>query len=139
MDCYCVNCRLKYKLQKKQNFQTPAGRNFHKQTIGRFLKFCEHSVSSKDMSEPIGEFIFWTYNKRRSKISKINVFAMKISAGWGEEIVLLMKVSVGWGGNCVVYGFSVGWNNVKYIISLEKYLLNMSYINWQKSCLSNML
>jgi len=39
---------------------------------------------------------------------KINVFAMKISAGWGEEIVLLMKVSVGWGGNCVVYGFSVG-------------------------------
>jgi len=86
MDCYCVNCRLKYKLQKKQNFQTPAGRNFHKQTIGRFLKFCEHSVSSKDMSEPIGEFSFLTYNKRRSKIAKINVFAMKKSAGWGRNI-----------------------------------------------------
>ncbi|WP_347995463.1 hypothetical protein [uncultured Eubacterium sp.] len=45
-------------ISKQQNFHTPAGRNFHKQTIGRFLKFCEHSVSSKDMSEPIGEFIF---------------------------------------------------------------------------------
>ena len=47
---------------------------------------------------------------------------MKISAGWGVEILLLMKVYAGWdedtmsimnvyddwAGNCVVYGFSVG-------------------------------
>ena len=45
-------------ISRATEFPPPAGRNFHKQTIGRFLKFCEHSVSSKDMSEPIGEFIF---------------------------------------------------------------------------------
>ena len=64
-----------------------AGRNFHKQTIGRFLKFCEHSVSSKDMSEPIGEFIFLTYNKRRSKIKKSTCLLWKyLPAGEGISV-----------------------------------------------------
>ena len=31
---------------------------------------------------------------------------MKVSAGWGEEIVLLMKVSAGWDcGHSIAYGY----------------------------------
>ena len=71
-----------------------AGRNFHKQTIGRFLKFCEHSVSSKDMSEPIGEFIFLTYNKQRSKIKNQRVCYENICRlGKEYQLIIVFKIS----------------------------------------------
>ena len=63
----------------------------------RFLQFCEHSVSSKDMSEPIGEFIFWTYNKRRSKIKKSTCLLWKFLPAGVVKVVLLMDTSAGRG------------------------------------------
>ena len=32
---------------------------------------------------------------------------MNVYAGWDEDIMSLMKVYADWAGNCVVYGFSV--------------------------------
>ena len=70
-------------------FLPPAGRFFHKQTRWFFYFAAPLIVSSKDKLAYRLRHIFWTYAMLAKFQKSAYRLLMKISAGWGVEILLL--------------------------------------------------